>query len=157
VRRLILPLVLLALAAPAPAQAAFTISTTGHKVSRLGPFNPRKDASLQAAVNAFGSPTRTEGAVTHWVNFGLEIRFERGLAQRFSVRSRRFRTWEGLRCGMAEERIMELHPAEKHGHWWWLQRGRIHPTDQRLLPVVKAHVTGGRVDRIDGWIGGAGG
>ena len=154
--RLLLPLVLLALAVPASADAAFTIRTTGPSVSKLGPVRPAKDASLQAAVDAFGAPTHSSGAVVEWVNFGLRIRFVDGLAQRFTVRSRRFRTWTGLRPGDAESWIPELHAAEQHGSWWWLQRGRIHKDDERLLPVLKAHVTDGRVDRIDGWIGAAG-
>jgi hypothetical protein len=160
-RRVLLAAVLIVLAAPAGAHAAFTIETVGAKVSKIGPFKPRKDASVQAAVNAFGSPGSTtatkSGCKLEWVNFGLEIRFTScngdGQAQTFSTRSRRFRTWAGLRCGAAESEIPELHPAEKHGHWWWLQRGRLHPKDRRLLPVLRAHVTNKRVDRIAGWIG----
>ena len=175
-RRLLLPTLVLALALPASAQAAFTIATTGASVSKLGPFKPAGDARLQAAIAAFGTPTSTKprgdyACVVEWLNFGLKIRFvsfgglpegspacspEIGLAQTFSVRSRRFRTWAGLRPGDLQARIPELHPAERHGRWWWLQRGTRRPGTERLLPVLKARVTDGRVDRIDGWIGAAG-
>jgi hypothetical protein len=176
-RRLILCTLLVVLAAPAGAPAAFTISTSGPAVSKMGPFKPGKDARLQAAIDAFGTPTSTRvtgrhGCLVKWLNFGLRIRFagfggipagrtacspEIGLAQSFVVRSRRFRTWTGLRPGTLEERILDLHPAaEQHGRSWWLQRGERHTGDGRLLAILKAVVRDGRVDRIDGWIGAAG-
>ena len=171
--RLLLPLAAAAvLAAPATADAAFTISTQGPAVSKIGPFKPARDAHFQAAIDAFGEPSNAResgkhGCVAEWLNYGLEIRFVSfsgmspcapsvGLAQTFEVRSRRFRTWKGLRPGTLEERIPELHPAEKHGRSWWLQRGERPGGDGRLLPVLQAKVRGGRVTRITGWIGGAG-
>lgn len=171
-RRLILATLVLALAAPAAADAAFTISTRGAAVSKIGPFRPAKDASFDAAIAAFGEATGVRRAgqyacVAEWLNFGLEIRFVTfgggnpcvptvGLAQTFEARSRRFRTWKGLKPGAAEARIPELHPAEKHGRSWWLQRGERPGGDGRLLPVLQAKVADGRVTRLTGWIGGAG-
>ena len=162
----------LALAAPAGADAAFTISTSGSAVSKIGPFRPAKDASFDAAIRAFGEATRvrragTYACVAEWLNFGLKIRFVTfgggnpcvptiGLARTFEARSRRFRTWKGVRPGTAEARIPALHPAEKHGRSWWLQRGERPGGDGRLLPVLQAKVAAGRVSRLTGWIGAAG-
>ena len=149
-RRLLLPAVLLALALPASAQAAFTIATTGSAVSKMGPFKPGKDARLAAAIRAFGTPTRTatagkSGCRVEWVNFGLRIRFASfsgaspcdpavGLAQTFSVRSRRFRTWAGLRPGDSEARISELAPG-RAARPLVVAAARPHPRgDERLYP-----------------------
>jgi hypothetical protein len=155
-RRLLPFVVLIAVAAPAAASTSYEIRTTGPKVSRIGPFRPIKDASREAAIAAFGKPSTTTARTLRWTNFGLKIRFSAaGEARSFQTRSRRFKTWAGLRPGDVESRIEQFHPAaERHGRQWYLQIGPRDNSDGRFLPVLKAIVRDGRVDRLDGWIGG---
>jgi hypothetical protein len=184
-RTLIASLALL-LAAPAAAQAApartaaaaapaFTIRAAGFQVYRVGPFRPRRDATIAAAVRAFGetSSRRSPGAgacTVRWSALRLKIIFANfgapgndpcgddiGLAASFTARSGRFRTWRGLRVGAPVSRIRARHPnASRHRRTYWLKTGVSPYGDGGRVPVVRARVAGGRVTALMGYIGAAG-
>lgn len=44
-------------APPAAAAEPYTIHVSGGQVTRIGPFRPRRDPTIGAAVRAFGEPT----------------------------------------------------------------------------------------------------
>jgi hypothetical protein len=172
--------VLLGAAAPA---GAFTINVAGGKVgghvSGIGDFRPGVDPSIAAASRVFGRPSSRElttdnSCDVRWARLRLRITFANfGLpgpgqtvcsdrasnAQTFRVRGRRFRTWNGLRVGASEERILELHPrAEFRQGSWWLKK-TISPfgAGDVEFAVVDAPLTrDARVRAIRGWIGAAG-
>jgi len=184
-RTLIASLALL-LAAPAAAQAApadtaataasaFTIRAAGFQVYRIGPFRPRRDATIAAAVRAFGEPSsrRSPGAgacTVRWSALRLKIIFANfgapgydpcddgiGLASSFTARFGRFRSWRGLRVGAPVSRVRARHPnASRHGRHYWVKTGVSPYGDGRRTPVVRAEVAGGRVTALKGYIGAAG-
>ena len=179
----ILPVLLLAL--PAASQAApmdtaaaasgYTIRAAGFQVYRIGPFRPRRDATIGAAVRAFGEPSsrRSPGAgacTVRWSALRLKIIFANfgapgydpcddgiGLASSFTARFGRFRSWRGLRVGAPVSRVRARHPnASRHGRHYWLKTGVSPYGDGRRTPVVRAEVAGGRVTALKGYIGAAG-
>ena len=80
-----------------------------------------------------------------------------GQAQSFTVRGRRFRTWEGLRVGHRSDSILDRHhSAEFRGGTWWLRTAISPFGDESEYAVVEALVADGRVRILRGWIGAAG-
>lgn len=163
--------------APTGARAAesYTIRTNNGLVARIGAFAPfSKDGSLGAAMRVFGTPSLKQtswGCVANWkrlrltinlVNYGVaaaenKCRPSVGLAQSFTVKSSRFRTWEGLRPGAASSTIPERHREAvfREGAWWL--RTAISPFGEgEEYAVVSAVVRNGRVTALKGWIGAAG-
>jgi hypothetical protein len=169
-----------ALAAPPRGDAAaagYTIRTAQGSVTRIGAFRTRRDPTIGAAVRVFGRPSsrkllsRAECQVDwrrlrlriYFANFGLPPRGETtcnprvGVAQTFTARSRRFRTWNGLRVGHRSATIRDRHPwAEFRRGTWWLRSARSPFGDESEYPVVDAIVSGGRVRALRGWVGAAG-
>jgi hypothetical protein len=175
--RLLLTSLLLALAAPAAAQAApLTIRAGEHSVTRIGDFRPGSNASIAAATRAFGTPSSRrhegEGCQVDWDRLKLRIFFANfgalppggdvcdarvGKAQLFRVRSARFRTWRGLRVGQRSAVIPELHPAARfRGGTWWVRTGVNRAGDPQEFAILRALVAGGRITAFSGWIGAAG-
>ena len=157
--------------------ARHTIRTSGGEVARIGAFRPRRDPTIAAAERVFGSSSSrklTSGAcVVDWDRLRLRITFANfgghgpgqttctssvGKAQSFTVRGRRFRTWNGLRVRHRSDSILGRHPtAEFRDQSWWL-RTAVSPfgPDETEYPVVNAVVRNGRVVALGGWIGSAG-
>jgi hypothetical protein len=80
-----------------------------------------------------------------------------GLAQSFTVRGRRFRTWKGLRPGARSSSVRERHPSARFRRGsWWLRTAQSRFGDESDYPVVEALVSGGRVRVRRGWTGAAG-
>ena len=173
----LLLLLLTALLLPAgTAEAAFTIRTSEDSVTRIGSFRIARDASIGAAVRAFGKSSSRklegEGCQVDWRRLRLRIYFANfgaypaglttcsssvGLAQSFTVRGRGFRTWEGLRPGARSSAVRERHPnARFRRGTWWLRTATSRFGDGSAFPVAEAIVSGGRVRVLRGWIGAAG-
>ena len=170
-------------AAGAVSASAYTINVAGGRVggyvSSIGKFRPYRDPTIAAARRVFGEPTSrrltTEhSCVVRWSDLGLRITFASfGLpgpgetvcsdgasnAQTFRARSRRFRTWKGLRPGQGEERLLNLHPTAewRQGRWWLKTSISLYGPPDQEFAVVDAPVTSaGRVRALRGWIGAAG-
>lgn len=81
-----------------------------------------------------------------------------GMAQLFTARGRRFKTWRGLRVGDSSDAIPEYHPqAEFVENNWWLKSGTSPYGDSdEEFGVVRAIVANGRVNALKGYIGAAG-
>lgn len=170
-----LTLALLLPAATADA-AGFTIRASEDAVTRIGTFQTRDDATVGAAVRAFGPPSSKkpagEGCQVDWRALRLRIYFANfgafapglttcsssvGLAQSFTVRARRFRTWKGLRPGARTSTVRERHPSARFRRGsWWLRTAKSRFGDGSDYAVVEALVSGGRVRVLRGWIGAAG-
>ena len=179
-------LVAVALAAPAADARSLTIETGKYGVRKLGPLDTRSTRYLLAdrrrgaprarpAVERV--PERGGGCVGKWRRLGLRIVFAdfgggtgpvcgRAKAQSFTIhRSRTWRTWKGLRIGMAQAELQRRHPRARwvdddafYADGWWL-RSSVSPfgTGART-PVLAATVRGAdpRVSSFYGWIGAAG-
>jgi len=149
----------------------------GLGVSRIGAFRPRRDPTVGAAIRVFGTPstrdlTRSNGCRVQWRALRLRVLFYNfggapvgqttcasgvGRAQSLTIRGRRFRTWKGLRVGMASDRIPELHPAAEFRQGsWWLRTATSPFGDGSEYGVLRAIVGDGRVRAFAGWIGAAG-
>jgi hypothetical protein len=153
-----------------------TIRASKDAVTRIGAFEAGEDATVGAAVRAFGAPSSRkpegEGCQVDWRRLKLRIYFANfgafepglttcspsvGLAQSFTVRSRRFRTWKGLRPGDRSRTIRARHPGARfHRGSWWLRTAQSRSGSESDSPVVEALVSGGRVRVLRGWIGAAG-
>ncbi len=182
----LLALVAVALAAPAAEARSLTIETGKYGVRRLGPLETVSTRSyaptLAAASRALGRPSNAfpnggGGCVAKWRRLGLRIVFAdfgggtgpicaRGKAQSFTIhRSRAWRTWKGLRIGMAQAELQTRHPRARwvdddafYADGWWL-RSSVSPLgDGSRTPVLAATVRGAdpRVSSFYGWIGAAG-
>jgi hypothetical protein len=159
------------------AATSYTIRTSGGSVARIGAFRIRRDPTIGAAARVFGQPSSRKLAsgnscLVDWRRLRLRIDFVNlggylpgqttctssvGRAQSFTVRGRRFRTWEGLRVGHRSESILDRHPSAEFRHRTWWLRTAVSPFgDQSEYPVVDALVSGGRVRILRGWIGAAG-
>jgi hypothetical protein len=90
-----------------------------------------------------------------------------GRAQSFTVeRSRKWRTWKRLRIGMAEDRVLDLHPRADwfdgnrfYDEGYWLRWNHSPFGGGNEYPVLAAHLANGdsgRVKSFSGWIGSAG-
>ena len=189
-RRTVLSLVvaLTALTVCDAAQAkSYTIVVGKWGVTRIGSFKTAGSSHYQPtvgkAVRALGNPSsrfqKQGGCVVKWKRLGLRIEFWNfggtppgqticsdnvGLAQSFSVTARKkIRTWRGLRLGMTETRVLDLHPGAR---WhdrdnsapaaWWLRTQTSPFGSGSEYAIVAARVRHGRVSRFDGWIGAAG-
>ena len=168
-----------AAAAPDSAAAArtFTVRAGASIVREIGPFRPRRDPTIGAAVRAFGEPSSrrllsNETCVVKWRRLGLRINFVNlggappglttcsdglGRAQSVVIKGRRFRTWKGLRVGMSREQVLRRHPAaEPRGNKWWLRTAVSPFGDGSEYPVLAAVGRAGRIVAFEGWIGAAG-
>jgi hypothetical protein len=182
--RLALAIVAAALAltvAPPVAGAAsrsFTVRIGDYLVKEIGPFHPRRDATLRAAIDAFGRPSsrhlrRYGSCVVKWRRLRLRIEFANfggrgpgqttctpgvGLAQSLVIKGRRFRTWRGLRVGDSENALVRRHPAaEWRRGAWWLRTAASPFGDGSDYPVLRATVgPRAHVTSFTGWIGAAG-
>jgi len=182
----LLVLAAVALAAPAAEARSLTIETGKYGVRKLGPLDTRSTPSysptVAAARRALGRPSNVfpnggSGCVGKWRRLGLRIVFAdfgggtgpvcgRAKAQSFTIhRSRTWRTWKGLRIGMAQAELQRRHPRarwvdddEFYADGWWL-RSSISPFGGGArTPVLAATVRGAdpRVSSFYGWIGAAG-
>ena len=188
----VLALALAALAASlcaSPAVArSFTIETGSLAVSRLGPLKTTSSRTyaptIRRAVRAFGQPSNSfnngGGCVVKWRRLGLRMLFASfagdprgvchpavGRAQSFTIeRSEKWRTWKGLRIGMRESRVLDLHPFADwfdgnrfYDQGYWLRWNHSPFGDGGRYPVLAAHLKRGdegRVESFSGWIGAAG-
>jgi hypothetical protein len=160
------------LAAPA---SALTIRTRQGRISQLGPFVPREDARLGAAIDAYGPPTAkartSDGLACHvfWWKFQLRIIFSNfggtdpcsrrgGFAQSALIGTdKAWQTDRGLRVGNRIRRIKRLYPhATRHGRRWWLERARSPFSGFYWYTVLAARGYNNRLTGFSGWIGGAG-
>jgi hypothetical protein len=159
------------------AAVRYTIRTSNGSVSRIGAFRIRRDATIRAAARIFGRPSTRKlrgdnECQVDWRRLRLRIYFANfgghgpgettcssrvGLAQSFTARGRRFRTWGGLRVGDRSEMILDRHEnAEFRRGTWWLRTAVSPFGDESEYAVVEALVGGGRVRVLRGWIGAAG-
>jgi hypothetical protein len=177
----------LAVSAPAAQGRSFTIETGKYGVRQLGPLSTRSTPSYAPTVGqarrAFGRPSNlfpssSSSCVGKWRRLGLRILFAsfdsptspicgRGIAQSFTIeRSRKWRTWKGLRIGMDGAQLERRHPRARwvdddpgYPDGWWL-RSSVSPygAGDVRTPVLAATVRGGagRVHAFFGWIGAAG-
>ena len=175
------------LSAPQAHAASFTIDTGSFQVTRLGPLKTTSNRTyaptIRRAIRVFGQPSNSfpnGGCVVKWKRLGLRIQFSNfggdprgvchprvGRAQSFTIeRSRKWRTWKGLRIGMPEDRISELHPYADwfdgnrfYDQGYWLRWNHSRFGDGGEYPVLGAHLRNGdsgRVKSFSGWIGSAG-
>jgi hypothetical protein len=174
--RVLLTLCFLFVALPSSAQAAYTIRVSHGVVTRIGNFKPYQSGTILAAEREFGFPTslraNSDSCHVYWRRLGLRIVFANfggtlpgqtncsatvSFAQSFTARSRKFRTWKGLRPGAATNTIPVRHPAARfrQGSWWLRTATSVIGTGQPY-PVLRATVGHGRVRALAGWIGAAG-
>ena len=167
-----------AMAVPTPVAGAAALEIKPGKlgVSGIGPFRPKQDATVAAAIRAFGEPSakKANGSTCRmrWDTPGLRILFANfggaaegkttcspdvGRAQSFSATGPDFLSWKGLRVGARRSAISKTHPnATRHRRSWWL-RSAVSPFGTGAkYAVVKAVVADGRVKALAGWIGEAG-
>jgi hypothetical protein len=166
----------------------FTIKVGEFAVTKLGPLNTKSSRryvpTIGKAVAAFGRPSNSfpsssSSCVVKWRRLGLRIVFANfgdtrdtclrdvGRAQSFTIeRSRKWRTWHGLRIRMPEDRVLELHSGAEwfdgnrfYDEAFWL-RSAVSPFGTGAeYPVLAAHLRHGdhgRVRSFAGWIGSAG-
>jgi predicted metal-binding membrane protein len=160
-------------AGASPASAAYTIRTKDGFVTSVGPLRS-SEATVARATSVFGMPSvtdpvgdGTDACRLEWrrlrfravfANFGIANACDEGLLQAGTIRSRRFRTWRGLRVGDRSSTIPDKHPrAEFRRNTWWLasvisQYGE----EATRIPTVEAIVQGGRVKVLRLWVGAAG-
>jgi serine/threonine protein kinase len=151
------------------------LDSDSYMPSRIGSWNPMKDASVAAAVKAFGSNYTTttvdvpQECILHWINIGLRVHFVtlfgddpcgEGRAQSLEIDgilSDRWRTLSGLRPDMPASAIRKLYPrARKHGNAWWLITAYSPIGDGGYFGPITAKVKNGQVTGFDVWVGGAG-
>lgn len=159
------------------AAASYTIRTHQGAVSRIGAWRISRDPTIRAAARVFGKPSsrtlkesylcqvdwRRLRLRIYFANFGVTPRGQStcspsvGKAGSFTVRGRRFRTWEGLRVGHRSNTILDRHhSAEFRRGTWWLRTAVSPFGDEAEYPVVEALVADGRVRILRGRIGAAG-
>jgi hypothetical protein len=172
--------------AAATAQArSYTIESGKYSVTKLGPLNTKGTRTyvptIRKAVNAYGKPSNkfpTSGSscVVKWKRLGLRIVFANfgdtratckpgaGRAQSFTIAgSAKWRTWKGLRIGMAAATVPALHPRARwvqnnrfYRDGYWL-RSAISPFGEGVrYPSIAATLKDGLVSSFYGWIGSAG-
>ena len=172
-------LALLFAAETASAARTYTVrvSFQGY-ITHFGPLRPetQNGATLARASAVFGDPTSVapvgngaNACRVRWSGLRLRTLFANfgsatACSERFfrlqtaTVRSRRFRTWRGLRVGDASSSIRRKHPgAVFRGNRWIIVSGvpRVGEPDQ-AIPTIEAIVSGGRVRVLRFWVGGAG-
>jgi len=159
------------------------LSARASGVTGVGPFRPRSNATLGAAIRALGEPTslksqergsvcrvgwRPLGLTVMFVNFGLNDSCEPsdGFAQTLVIRGDRGRQWrtsKGLRIGQSTRQIRRRHPSavRRGSRAWRVVTGRSFiggTCGGRGCPysLVSASTSGGRVTELRAFIGGAG-
>ena len=158
------------------------LGTRGSAVAAVGPFRPRRNATLRAAIRHLGEPTSNRsrfggnGCRVGWRPLGLVILFSNfggasacdaddGRAQSLVIRGRRGRQWRttrGLRIGDPTRKLRRRYPtAVRRGRSWRLVPGRSFigaGCGGRGCPfsVLAARTSAGRVSELRGWIGAAG-
>jgi hypothetical protein len=175
-RALVAAVVLLAL--PATASAAYVVRTQDFRVTKVGPLETKRYATVGRAVRVFGEPdgrslNRFGTCRVRWERLGLVMYFENfggvpegkttcsdrwGYAQTFKATGRRFASTGGVRPGTRSRKVPRLHRgATRRGSGWWLEAAVFPFGDSsREYPVLRAAVRGGRVRALAGYIGGAG-
>ena len=169
---------LLAAADTASAARTYTVRVNfqGY-ITQFGPLRPTTDqgATLQRAFGAFGDATTVdpvgngaEACNARWAKLRLRAIFANfGQAracdpkyfrlQRASVRSRRFRTWRGLRVGDSSSTIRDKHPgADFRNNRWIIVSAVSRVGTRQEIPTIEAIVSGGRVRVLRFFVGGAG-
>lgn len=166
-RRITPVLIVFALCLPAAtASAALRIKPGKFSVVKIGKFKPRRDASVPAAVRAFGDPTRkssrgTQCTVT-WKDLGLKIRFspdvssnvcDDGIAYTFTATGEQFATNRGLRVRASASAVLKAHPnAERHRSSFWLATGGAPDEEGGVYPLLQAEFGAGRVTGFKGFV-----
>jgi hypothetical protein len=181
VRRSLLLGLVLALAAPAAAQAhPFVIEARGNddgfgRVVAMGDFKPPRDPRLGAAIAAYGQPARIRstgraGCRAAWPALGVRILFVNlgggiacdpalGKAQEARIGTvRSWRTARGLHVGDRRRKLRRLYPnARRHGRSYWLATGvDLYGAGRRPYPVLAARLRAGRIASFKLEIGAAG-
>ena len=168
--------------------ASFTIETGNYRVTKLGPLRTTSSRTyaptIRRAIEKFGRPSNSfasrGGCVVKWRRPGLRIEFynfggdrrgvchpQVGRAQSFTIEgSQKWRSWNGLRIGMPEDRVLDLHPfadwfdgSRFYDEGYWLRWNFSPFGDGSEYPVLAAHLRygyTGRVKSFSGWIGSAG-
>jgi hypothetical protein len=161
-----------AVAAVAPAAEAATyrigIDRQGF-VNRLGPLRPHSHPYPRDARAALGTPSSQKAGRgvcrLRWSRLKLSALFTSfggisdfcrdGLFQSAVVRSRIWRTWEGLRVGMRSSRVPELHRGARFERGKWVLASQT-VFGSEPAPTVSALVRRGRVTALSLFIGSAG-
>ena len=171
---------------PAVAGAQDTIEVGARSVTRIGAFDTTstqfRSPVIRKAIRALGKPsnrfrTSDSSCAVKWRRLGLRIVFANfgepgappcggrvGRAQSFTVQaSDRLQTWKGLRVGMPESSVQQLHSGARfvddnrfYPDGWWLKSARDVIGGGGRFPIVEARVRDGVVAAFDGWIGAAG-
>jgi hypothetical protein len=177
-RHLLLACVVLLVAAGPAAAAPFTINVRGSadsfgRVLAIGDFKPNRDATLGAALTAYGESSfqrriSTSGCKVGWLGLGVKILFanfggggacdeDLGRSQTARTFGNRWRTAKGLGVGERLGRLRRLYPsATRHGRLWWLVTAVSRIGETRRYPVLSATVRDGRVRSFSVQIGAAG-
>jgi hypothetical protein len=178
--------------APQAQAKSYTIQPGEFAVKKLGPLKTKSSRTyvptIRRAIEAFGQPSRRfriapgDGCAVKWRRLGLRIEFynfgvaasdgsdcepDIGRAQSFTIkRSKKWRTWNGLRIGAAEDRVWDLHPYagwveddEFFDQGYWLRSNYSPIGDGGDYPILAAYLRHGgygRVTSFSGWIGSAG-
>ena len=174
--------VAVALCAAAPASAvaeSFVVNARGSAtglgtVLRIGDFRPSRDASLSAAIAAYGQPSSIAGGgrescTVRWRPLGVRIVFvelgggdacdpAHGKAQVAVLRdTRRWRTVKGLRLRDSLDKLKRLYPrAPRTGRAYRLVSGRSVFGAGGRYAVLSARVADERVTSYRLFIGAAG-
>jgi len=131
------------------AAGGLEITPGRYGITKLGHFFPGRNASLRAAIRAFGKPSHIRsgpGCKVTWRDKRLRIRFENfsghgnacsrrhGLAQAVVIkRSLRWHTTRHLRVGHPLKRLRRLYPsAQHHGAYWWLKTSHPPASDPAM-------------------------
>lgn len=180
-RRSVLLALLLALAAPAAAQARpFVIEARGNddgfgRVVAMGDFKPERNPTLGAAIIAYGEPGRIRSlgrsaCRVAWPALGVRILFANfgggsacdpalGKAQEARIGTvESWRTAKGLHVGDRRRKLRRLYPrAQRHRRTYWLTTGiNLFGAGPRPYPVLAARVRDGRIASFKLEIGAAG-
>lgn len=160
--------------APAASAQSFTIvAKRDGTVPAIGDFKPERDATLGAAIRAFGQPSSTRpddvACRLSWRAIGVRISFanfgtgsacdpELGKSQSATISGdRRWRTPRGLQIGDGLRKLRRLYPrAKRNGRSYRLVGARSPFGDGRVYSVLAARVSDGRVGSFKMFIGAAG-
>jgi hypothetical protein len=164
---------------------SYTIESGKYSVTKLEPLITKSTRTyaptIRKAVHAFGKPSNkfplsNSGCVVKWKRLGLRIVFANfgdtrstcnpgvGRAQSFTIeRSAKWRTWKGLRIGMAGASVLQLDPRSRwvdnsrfYRDGYWL-RSAVSPFgDGSRYPTIAATLKARVVSSFYGWIGSAG-
>ena len=164
-RPLLLACAVLLVGAESALAAEFTINVRGSadgfgRVLAIGDFQPGRDPTLGAALDAYGVPSfkrrvSSLGCKVGWNGPGVKVLFanlggggacDRGRAQTARAFGDRWRTAKGLRVGQRLARLRSVYPsATRHREVWWLVTGLSQIGAPHRYPVLAATVRGGTV------------